>query len=92
MIFLSGGAGNLGFELGMTLKFYISESKRLNLKLKKILGLIFTFGEVTGEKLVGIIFLLEMIYSKSRNQLSIESMENLLYGRITFSSQNCASL
>ena len=70
---------NLGFELVMTLKFYSSESKGLNLKLKKILGLIFTFGEVTGEKLVGRIFLLEMICSKSRNQLSIESMENLCF-------------
>ena len=37
------------FELGMILKFYSSVTKGLKLKVKKFLGLIPTFGEVTVE-------------------------------------------
>ena len=37
----------------MALKFYTSDAKWLKLKVKKFLGLIFTFVDVTGEKLVG---------------------------------------
>ena len=37
----------------MTLKFYISMVKELKLKVRKFSGLIPTFVEVTGEKLVG---------------------------------------
>ena len=44
---------NLGLALGTNLKFYTSLSKRLKLKVRKFLGLISTFVEVTGEKLVG---------------------------------------
>ena len=36
----------------MDLKFYNSVAKRLKLKFRKLLGLISTFAEVTGEKLV----------------------------------------
>ena len=43
----------LGLALGMALKFYASVAKRLKLKVKKFLRLIFMFAEVTGEKLVG---------------------------------------
>ena len=37
----------------MALKFYTSVAKRLKLKVRKSWGLILTFVEVTGEKLVG---------------------------------------
>ena len=48
---------NLGLALGTNLKLYTSLSKGLKLKVKKFWGLIFTFVEVTGEKLVGVVFL-----------------------------------
>ena len=44
---------NLGLALGMALKIYNSVAKKLKLKVGKFLGLIPTFVEVTGEKLVG---------------------------------------
>ena len=44
---------NLGLTLGTNLKFYTSVAKGLKLKVRKFLGLIPTFVEVTGEKLVG---------------------------------------
>ena len=45
---------NLRLALGMALKFYTSGKKGLKLKVtKKFEGLIPTFIEVTGEKLVG---------------------------------------
>ena len=44
---------NLGLALGTNLTFYTSLAKGLKLKVKKFLGLIPTFAEVTGEKLVG---------------------------------------
>ena len=44
---------NLGLALGTNLKFYTSVAKGLKLKVKKFWGLISTFVEVTGEKLVG---------------------------------------
>ena len=43
---------NLGLALGANLKFYTSLSKGLKLKVRKFWGLIPTFVEVTGEKLV----------------------------------------
>ena len=43
---------NLGLALGTNLKFYTSLSKGLKLKVRKFWGLIPTFVEVTGEKLV----------------------------------------
>ena len=43
---------NLGLALGANLEFYTSLSKGLKLKVRKILWLILTFVEVTGEKLV----------------------------------------
>ena len=43
---------NLGFALGTNLKFYTSVEKESKLKFRKSLGLIHTFVEVTGEKLV----------------------------------------
>ena len=42
-----------GLALGMALTFYLSVAKELNVKVRKFLGLIPTFLEVTGEKLVG---------------------------------------
>ena len=44
---------NLGLALGMALKLYTNVTKWLKLKVKKFCGLIPTFVEVTGEKLVG---------------------------------------
>ena len=44
---------NLGLRLGMALKFYTSLAKWLTLKVIRFRGLIPTFVEVTGEKLVG---------------------------------------
>ena len=44
---------NLRLALGMAFKFYKSVAKGLRLKVKKFGGLIPTFVEVTGEKLVG---------------------------------------
>ena len=44
---------NLGLTLGVVLEFYTSVAKRLKLKVRKFWGLIPTFVEVTGEKLVG---------------------------------------
>ena len=38
--------------LGINLKFYINLPKGVKLKVRKLLGLILTFVEVTGEKLV----------------------------------------
>ena len=40
-------------KLAMTLKFYTSVAKRLQLKVRTFCGLIPTFVEGTGEKLVG---------------------------------------
>ena len=42
----------MGLALGINLKFYIGLSKGLKLKVRKFLGLILTFVEVTVEKLV----------------------------------------
>ena len=44
---------NLGLALGMALKLYGSVAKRLKLKVRKFLGPILTFVEVTGDQLVG---------------------------------------
>ena len=43
---------NLGVALGTNLKFYTSVAKGLKLNARKFWGLIPTFVEVTGEKLV----------------------------------------
>ena len=47
---------NLGLALGMALKLYTRVAKRLKLKVRKFWGLIPTFVEVTGKKLVGSLF------------------------------------
>ena len=44
---------NLGLALGMNLKFHTSVAKGLKLKVKKFYGLVPTFVEVAGEKMVG---------------------------------------
>ena len=44
---------NLRLALGTNLKFYTSVAKELKLKARKVWGLIPTFVEITGEKLVG---------------------------------------
>ena len=43
---------SFGLALGTNLKFYTSVEKGLKLKVRKFLGVVPTFGEVTGEKLV----------------------------------------
>ena len=49
---LGSKVNNLGLALGMPLKFYSSVANVLKLKTRKYWGLIHTFGEVTGQKLV----------------------------------------
>ena len=44
---------NFGMALGTSLKLYNSVTKGLKLKVREFFGLIPTFVEVTGEKLVG---------------------------------------
>ena len=44
---------NLGLAPGTNLKFYTSVAKGLKLKVRKCWGLILTFAEVAGEKLIG---------------------------------------
>ena len=44
----------MGLALGMALKFYTSVAKGLKVKVRKFLGLIPTFVEVTEEKLNGV--------------------------------------
>ena len=44
---------NLGLALGTNVKFYTSVAKGLKLKVRRFWGLILTFVEVTGEKLIG---------------------------------------
>ena len=44
---------NFGLALGTNLTFYASVAEGLKLKVRKFLGLIPTFAEVIGEKLVG---------------------------------------
>ena len=44
---------NLGLAIGTNLQFYTSVAKGLKLKVRKFWGLIRTFVEVTGGKLVG---------------------------------------
>ena len=53
---------NLGLALGMALKSYTNVAKGLKLKVRKFLGLLPTFVEVTGEKLVGVGFCLPQSY------------------------------
>ena len=47
---------NFVLALGTNLKFYTSVAKGLNVKVRKFWGLIPTFVEVTGEKLVEWVF------------------------------------
>ena len=44
---------NLELAIGMNLKFYTSVAKGFKLKVREFYGLVPTFVEVTGEKLVG---------------------------------------
>ena len=63
---------NLGLALGMALKFYTSVAKGLRLKVRNFWGLILTFVEVTGEKLVGGAFLPPILY---RALVFVQSIE-----------------
>ena len=47
---------DLGLALGMALKFHNSLAKGLELKVRKLWGLNLTFGEVIGQKLIGVPF------------------------------------
>ena len=55
---------NLGLALGTNLKFYNSLSQGIKLKVRKFWGLILTFVEVTGEKLVEGAFLAPPILNR----------------------------
>ena len=43
---------NLGLALGMVLKFYTNMAKVVKISVSKFVGLVLTFVEVTGKKLV----------------------------------------
>ena len=43
---------NLGLALGMVLKFYTNMTKVVKISVSKFVGLVLTFVEVTGKKLV----------------------------------------
>ena len=77
-IFLSGALGssliNLGLALDMALKFYSSVAKVLKLKVKKVFGLILTFVEATGKKLVRGTPILNRV--KTRVKIKSFSMKN----------------
>ena len=62
---------NLELVLGTSLKFYTSMAKRLKLKVRKFWGLIPTFVEVTGEKLVGGHFTLPPILNRVKNMFKV---------------------
>ena len=47
---------HMGLATGLALKSYASVAKELKLKVRKCWGLIPTFEEVTGEKLLGRVF------------------------------------
>ena len=55
----------------MALKFYTSVAKELKLKVRKFWGLIPTFGEVTGEKLV------EGLFAPPRSFLILNRVKGL---------------
>ena len=46
----------MGLTLGVTLNYYTSVAKGLKLRVRKFLGLTLTFAEVTGENVVGGLF------------------------------------
>ena len=58
---------SLELVLSTNLKFYISPAKVLKLKLRKFWGLIPTYVEVTGEKLVGRPFWLPLILNRVKH-------------------------
>ena len=53
----------VGLSLGMAFKSYTSVAKGLYLKVRKFWGVVLTFVEVTGEKLVGRAFLPALLRS-----------------------------
>ena len=59
---------NLGLALGMALKIYTRVTKLLKLKIGLFWGLISTFVEVTGKKLVGGHFPPPYIENRIKNQ------------------------
>ena len=75
---MSGALGssliNLGLALDMALKFYSSVAKVLKLKVKKVFGLILTFVEATGKKLVRGTPILNRV--KTRVKIKSFSMKN----------------
>ena len=62
----------LGLTLGTNLKFCISVAKGLKLKVRNILGVILTFVEITGKKLVEGAFLRQGYRDKSSLLVMIE--------------------
>ena len=75
---------NLGLALGMVLKFYTSMAKVVKINVSKFVGLVLTFVEVTGKKLVvgaflrspllilnkvNVFYVLQIFFMKSLNSL-----------------------
>ena len=81
---------NLRLALGMILKFYTSVSKGLILTVRKFCGLIPTFVEVTGERLVGGLFAPPPILNRF-NITALVIQNLILYILAYFCSMNCFS-
>ena len=81
---------NLGQALGTNLKFYTSLSKGFKLKVRKLWGLIQTFLEVTGEKLVGGTFLLppSWIGLKRLKGMFSRRLQHMSTGKLIFTGRN----
>ena len=75
---------NLGLALGMVLKFYTNMAKVVKISVSKFVGLVLTFVEVTGKKLVveaflpspllilnkvNVFYVLQIFFSKGLNSL-----------------------
>ena len=69
---------NLGLALGMALTFYTSMAKGLKLKVRKFWGLIPTFVEVTGGKVVGDLFAPPPL-SLNLNRVKIQAIHMKLF-------------
>ena len=67
----------MGLALGTNLKFYASVTKGLKLKVRKFWGLIPSFVEVTGEKLVKGTFLPPLPPSHVNRANGIQKAENV---------------
>ena len=80
----------MGLALGTNLKFYTSLSKGLKIKIWKFWGLLLTFVEVTGEKMVGGTFCPPPILNRVKVVFQCNTSQKYLFVGIvrSFSSLN----